>query len=93
MDTVRAIAHDPAAAAADDGVQWFRDGAGRVWHAYVVIERTKYGVALDKTRHNWLCLESEGERRFISPVPSAWREWSEAEFRHELVHSRVDLRG
>jgi hypothetical protein len=77
----------------NEPVQWFRDLKDRVWHVYVVVEGTKFGAVHDRHRHDWLCLESDGERRFITPVPDGWQRWSDMEFRTALNSARLDLRG
>jgi hypothetical protein len=77
----------------NEPVQWFRDVKDRVWHVYVVVEGTEFGAVHDRHRHDWLCLESDGERRFITPVPDGWQRWSDTEFRTALNSARLDLRG
>jgi hypothetical protein len=69
------------------------DAENRVWHVYVVIEGTKWGPAPDQKRRNWLCLETKGDRRFITPVPEGWRQVSDERLRAMIIAAKPDLRG
>jgi hypothetical protein len=66
---------------------------GRTWHIYVVLEGMKFDPKSKHHRRNWLCLETAGERRYISPVPGGWEDWNDDQLRRAVLKSRLDLRG
>jgi hypothetical protein len=74
-------------------VREIRDAEGRTWHVYVVVERTKWGPGPDQKRSNWLCLETRGDRRFITPVPEGWKQLSDERMRDLIAVAKPDLRG
>ena len=55
------------------------DVDGRRWVASPVIEGLGWDAELPIRRENWLSLETDGERRFMSPLPPDWESWSEDE--------------
>jgi hypothetical protein len=71
-------------------VRAVQDVNGRTWHVYVVLEGTKWDK---KPRRNWLCLENGNERKYISPVPTGWEEWSDERLRIAIAQAKPDLRG
>jgi hypothetical protein len=74
-------------------IRLLTDTDGRIWHVYVVIEGYRWDPEIEERRRNWLCLESGRDRRFISPVPDDWQQWSEAFLLQQIRTARPDLRG
>ena len=74
-------------------VRAVQDAEGRLWHVYVVVERTKWGPGADQKRSNWLCLETKGDRRYITPVPAGWKALSDDGLLDLIALSKPDLRG
>jgi hypothetical protein len=77
----------------EDLVRVVVDTDNRTWHVYVMIEGRKWDPAINKHRRNWLCIESASERRFVSPVPAGWEEWSDTRLRTAIAAAKQDLRG
>ena len=73
----------------ENPVRSVQDAQGRTWFAYPVVERSKVGAP---RRASWLCLECGADRRYISPVPDDWRQWSDALLLHSISSARPDLR-
>lgn len=77
----------------ESAVRTVLDAENRTWHVYVVVERTKWGPSPDQKRSNWLCLETRGDRRFITPVPEGWKQLSDERLRALIARAKPDLRG
>jgi hypothetical protein len=77
----------------DSTVREVRDANGRTWHAYVVLEGRKLDPDIKTRRRNWLCLEAADQRRFISPVPKGWEQWSDEQMRAAITTAKPDIRG
>ena len=60
------------------------DVDGREWVVSPVIEGLGWDAELPIRRDNWLSLETDGERRFISPLPADWERWSDDELRAHI---------
>jgi hypothetical protein len=57
---------------------------GCEWVVSVVVEGQGWDADLPDRRKSWLKLESESERRFISPLPEGWESWPDDELRSQL---------
>ena len=57
---------------------------GRQWIVAPVIEGVGWDAELPVRRHNWLSLETHGERRFISPLPEDWDRWTDDHLREQV---------
>lgn len=60
---------------------------GRQWVACAVIEGVGWDHEIPVRRDNWLLLESDGERRYIAPLPPDWETWSDDELRERVAHA------
>lgn len=69
------------------------DADGRTWYVHVVIEGFRWDPEIEERRRNWLCLEAADDRRFISPVPEDWEQWSDATLLRWIGAAKPDLRG
>ena len=66
---------------------------GRAWVVMHIKEGMRWDPEIEMRRRDWLCCAALGDRRYITPVPSAWREWCDAELLAAVVRARPDLRG
>lgn len=57
---------------------------GRAWAVYAVIEGQGWDAEMSVRRENWLSFDTDGERRFITPLPADWESWSEEQLRTAL---------
>ncbi len=73
----------------EDPVRPVVDAQGRTWYVYPVVEGMKVGAT---QRATWLCLECGDDRRFISPVPDGWRQWTDGTLLHSIYVAKPDLR-
>jgi hypothetical protein len=53
----------------------------------------RWDPEIEMRRQDWLCCATLGDRRYITPVPPAWNQWSDAELLGAVVRARPDLRG
>jgi hypothetical protein len=60
------------------------DVDGSRWVVSVVVEGQGWDADLPDRRRSWLKLETDGERRFISPLPEGWESWPDDELRSQL---------
>jgi hypothetical protein len=58
---------------------------GRRWEVSAVIEGLGWDAEIPVRRENWLSFETDGERRFITPLPDDWVSWSEEKLREALA--------
>ena len=58
---------------------------GRRWEVSAVIEGLGWDAEIPVRRENWLSFETDGERRFITPLPDDWISWSEEKLREALA--------
>ena len=70
-----------------------RDVDGRDWSVMTVREGQRWDPEIEMRRRDWLCCVTDGDRRYISPVPADWEQWSAAELAAAVRKARPDLRG
>lgn len=68
------------------------DVNGRWWRVSPVIEGLGWDQEIPVRRENWLLLESEGERRFIAPLPADWESWADDALRAQVGLARQSKR-
>jgi len=66
---------------------------GRAWVVMLIQEGMRWDPEIEMRRQDWLCCATLGDRRYITPVPPAWNQWSDAELLAAVVRARPDLRG
>ena len=76
----------------DPSVRVVSDAERISWRVYVVIEGGKWDPEIEMRRRNWLCVESERDRRFVSPVPDGWMSWPDEELLLVIATAKPDLR-
>ena len=67
------------------------DGAD--WTVLPIREGWRWDPEIEMRRRDWLCCVTTGDRRYISPVPAGWEQWTDAELATAIRHARPDLRG
>ena len=68
------------------------DADGRRWEVRAVIEGVGWDAELPIRRENWLSFETQGERRFITPLPLDWEMWSIDRLLAELAAAPISKR-
>jgi hypothetical protein len=68
------------------------DVDGQRWDVRAVIEGVGWDAELPIRRENWLSFETEGQRRFITPLPEGWASWSDERLRAELANAAISKR-
>ena len=66
---------------------------GRAWTVMHIREGMRWDPEIEMRRQDWLCCATNGDRRYITPVPPAWTQWSDADLVAAVVRARPDLRG
>jgi len=66
---------------------------GRVWVVLHIHEGMRWDPEIEMRRQDWLCCATLGDRRYITPVPSGWDQWSDVDLAAAVVQARPDLRG
>ncbi|MDQ6633489.1 MAG: hypothetical protein M3Z10_01895 [Gemmatimonadota bacterium] len=66
---------------------------GRDWTLMLIPERTRTDRGSAVRRRDWLSCVSAGDRRYITPVPPQWEQWSESELAAAITKARPDMRG
>ncbi len=69
------------------------DADGRLWHVFVVEEGMRWDPEIEMRRRSWLCCDGGDDRRYISPLPPGWLEWSDAILLAAITEAKPDLRG
>jgi hypothetical protein len=67
------------------------DGAD--WTVMPIREGWRWDPEIEMRRRDWLCCVTTGDRRYISPVPAEWEQWSDTELAAEIRRAKPDLRG
>jgi hypothetical protein len=65
---------------------------GQQWEVSAVIEGVGWDAELPVRRASWLSFLKGDERRFITPLPADWAEWSDERLAAELANSRLSKR-
>jgi len=66
---------------------------GRAWVVVHIQEGMRWDPEIEMRRQDWLCCATLGDRRYVTPVPQGWNEWSDADLAAAVVRARPDLRG
>ncbi|HEX6597749.1 MAG TPA: hypothetical protein VF034_00375 [Gemmatimonadaceae bacterium] len=77
----------------EPGLRLVRGPDGRAWVVMHIQEGMRWDPEIEMRRQDWLCCATLGDRRYITPVPPAWTQWSDAELLGAVVRARPDLRG
>jgi hypothetical protein len=70
-----------------------RNVDGSDWTVLPIREGWRWDPEIELRRRDWLCCVTTGDRRYISPVPAGWEQWTDAELANAIRHARPDLRG
>jgi hypothetical protein len=70
-----------------------RDVDGVDWTVLPIREGWRWDPEIEMRRRDWLCCVTAGDRRYISPVPVGWEQWTDTEMASAIRHARPDLRG
>jgi len=77
----------------DADLRLVRGPDGRAWVVMHIQEGMRWDPEIEMRRQDWLCCATLGDRRYITPVPPAWNQWSDADLLGAVVRARPDLRG
>ena len=66
---------------------------GRIWTVMPIAEGSRWDPEIEMRRRGWLCCVTSGDRRYISPVPRDWAQWTESEIAGAIAGAKPDLRG
>ena len=66
---------------------------GRACVVMHIQEGMRWDPEIEMRRQDWLCCATMGDRRYITPVPPLWHQWSDPELLAAVVRARPDLRG
>jgi hypothetical protein len=77
----------------DPDLRLVRGPDGRAWVVLHIQEGMRWDPEIEMRRQDWLCCATLGDRRYITPVPPFWVQWSDAELVGAVVRARPDLRG
>jgi hypothetical protein len=69
------------------------DNDGRNWSVMPIAEGARWDPEIEMRRRAWLCCVTTGDRRYISPVPRDWDQWTDNEIAGAIGSARPDLRG
>jgi hypothetical protein len=74
-------------------VRAVRAADGRQWFVLHVREGMRWDPEIEMRRKDWLSCVASDDRRYITPVPKSWEQWSDAELLGNILRAPVDLRG
>ena len=78
-------------------MQTFTDSTGREWTVFEVrrqgVDRDGWSYVPEGFGSGWLCFESSGLKRRLSPVPDNWRTASRAELMQMFARAQAVTRG
>jgi hypothetical protein len=66
---------------------------GSDWTVLPIREGWRWDPEIEMRRRDWLCCVTTGDRRYISPVPAGWEQWTDTELAAAIRQARPDLRG
>ncbi len=78
---------------ADPLLRSVRGTDGREWIVLLVRENVRWDPRIDVPRKDWLSCVARDQRRYITPVPLGWEQWSDGELLAQILRARPDLRG
>ena len=55
--------------------------------------RLYFSAWVDVPRKDWLSCIARDQRRYITPVPLGWEQWTDVEVLSQILRSKPDLRG
>lgn len=70
-----------------------RDVDGRDWTVMPIREGDRWDPEIEMRRRDWLGCVTSDDRRYISPVPANWTQWTDWELAGEIRKAKPDLRG
>jgi hypothetical protein len=70
-----------------------RDVDGRDWTVMTIREGERWDPEIEMRRRDWLCCVTIDDRRYISPVPPDWEQWSAMDLAAAIRKAKPDLRG
>jgi len=77
----------------DPDLRLVRGPDGHAWVVMHIQEGMRWDPEIEMRRQDWLCCASLRDRRYITPVPAAWNQWSDSELVAAVTRARPDLRG
>lgn len=77
----------------DPALRSVRGTDGREWIVLLVRENVRWDPRIDVPRKDWLSCVARDQRRYITPVPIGWEQWSDGELLARILRARPDLRG
>ena len=77
----------------DPELRQVRGTDGREWLVLLVRENVRWDPGIDVPRKDWLSCVARDQRRYITPVPIGWEQWSDAELLSRILRAKPDLRG
>jgi hypothetical protein len=66
---------------------------GSDWTVLPIREGWRWDPEIEMRRRDWLCCVTTGDRRYISPVPAGWEQWTDTELATAIRQAKPDLRG
>ena len=70
-----------------------RGADGREWIVLLVREGMRWDPEIEMRRKDWLSCVAHDDRRYITPVPRSWEQWTDAELATQILRAPADLRG
>jgi len=77
----------------DPELRIVRGPDGHAWVVMHIHEGMRWDPEIEMRRQDWLCCATLNDRRYITPVPAAWTQWSDSDLVAAVVRARPDLRG
>lgn len=77
----------------DPELRSVRGTDGREWVVLLVRENVRWDPRIDVPRKDWLSCVARDQRRYITPVPLGWEQWTDSELLSQILRARPDLRG
>lgn len=74
-------------------IRLVRGTDGHAWVVMQIHEGMRWDPEIEMRRQDWLCCASVSDRRYITPVPAAWTQWSDSDLVAAVARARPDLRG
>jgi hypothetical protein len=70
-----------------------RGADGREWIVLLVREGMRWDPEIEMRRRDWLSCVAPDDRRYITPVPAGWLQWTDGELVMQILRAPADLRG
>jgi hypothetical protein len=78
---------------AEAPIRVVRGSDGREWSVMGIREGERWDPEIEMRRRDWLCCVTTDDRRYISPVPLGWEQWTDEELAAAVMKAKPDLRG